>query len=181
MPRLHVPTLDDLKPEQRVVWARTLAGRRGAVPANVRVWLLSPELASRAQSLGEFLRYSTSLSPRRSELAILVVARRWSAAYEWGVHAVEAARAGVPEAAIEAIRAGTAPVLDDPPDKAVFDLASALVAQGKLPDEVYRAAVEDLGERAVVELVGLVGYYTLVAFTLNAFEIPPPAGAPALD
>jgi len=181
MSRLHIPTLDDLTPEQRAVWARTLAGRRGSVPANVRVWLHSPEMAARAQALGEFLRYNTTLGTRRSELAILVVARRWSAKYEWGVHAAEAARAGVPAEVIAAVRERRVPALDDASERAVFELASALVAEGRVPEETYRAAVKDLGERAVVELVGLVGYYTMVAFTLNAFEIPPPSGAPALD
>lgn len=181
MPRLHVPTLDDLKPEQRVVWARTLAGRRGAVPANVRVWLLSPELAARAQSLGEFLRYSTTIAARHAELAILVVARHWSAQYEWAVHAAEAARAGVSAETIAAIRERRLPVFEDATDRAVFDLVKALVADGRVSDETYRTAVSDLGERPVVELVGLVGYYTMVAFTLNVFEIPPPSGAPPLD
>ncbi|MEZ5288952.1 MAG: carboxymuconolactone decarboxylase family protein [Vicinamibacterales bacterium] len=181
MPRLRVPTLDDLKPEQRVVWARTLAGRRGAVPANVRVWLHSPELAGRAQALGEFVRYSTTLSPRHTELAVLVVARRWSAQYEWAVHAAEAVRAGVSEEVIAAVRERRAPAFTDATDRAVFDLTGALVTDGRVPDEVYRAAIADLGERAVVELVGLVGYYTMVAFTLNTFEVPAPAGSPSLD
>lgn len=181
MPRLRVPTLDDLKPEQRVVWARTLAGRRGAVPANVRVWLFSPELASRAQALGEFLRYNTTLRPRQSELAVLVVARRWSAHYEWAMHATEAARAGVSAETIAAIRERRTPTFEEATDRPVFDLVSALVAEGRVSDDTYRAAVADLGERAVVELVGLVGYYTMVAFTLNTFEIPAPASGPTLD
>ncbi|HQZ39693.1 MAG TPA: carboxymuconolactone decarboxylase family protein [Vicinamibacterales bacterium] len=181
MPRLRVPALDDLKPEQRAVWARTLAGRRGVVPANVRVWLLSPDLASRAQALGEFLRYNTTLHVRQAELAILVVARRWSAQYEWGVHAVEAVRAGVSAEVIAAIRERRPPAFDDATDRAVFELASALVVDGRVSDETYRTAVADLGERATVELVGLVGYYTMVAFTLNTFEVAPPPGAPVLD
>jgi len=181
MTRLKVPTLDDLKPEQRAVWARTLAGRRGAVPANVRVWLHSPELAARAQSLGEFLRYSTTLGARHVQLAILVVARRWSAPYEWGVHAADATRVGVPPEVIAAIRERREPDFSNASERVVFDLAATLVADGRVSDATYGACVAELGERAVVELVGLVGYYTMVAFTLNVFEIPAPPGAPALD
>ena len=94
VPRLALPTLDDMKPEQRAVYAQTVAGRRGSVPANVMVWLRSPDLAARAQKLGELVRYDTSLKPRHSELAILVVAKRWHAQYEWAVHASRGAQGG---------------------------------------------------------------------------------------
>ena len=79
------------------------------MPANVLAWLPSPELAQRAQHLGVFLRYDTSLGPRLTELAILVVARHWSSAYEWAIHAGEAARAGLGEAMIAALGAGRRP------------------------------------------------------------------------
>lgn len=165
-----------MKPEQRAVYAQTVAGRRGSVPSNVMVWLRSPDLAARAQKLGELIRYDTSLPPRLSELAILVVARHWRAEYEWAVHAVEARKAGVNEAVIEAIRDGKPPFFTDHPDKVLFEFTSTVLADGRVSDEQYRMAVADLGERAVVELVALIGYYTMVAFTLNVFEIPAPGG-----
>ena len=97
------------------------------------------------------------------------------------MHAVEAVRAGVSAEVIAAIRERRPPAFDDATDRAVFELASALVVDGRVSDETYRTAVADLGERATVELVGLVGYYTMVAFTLNTFEVAPPPGAPVLD
>jgi 4-carboxymuconolactone decarboxylase len=170
-----------MKPDQRAVYAQTVAGRRGSVPANVMVWLKSPDLAARAQKLGELVRYDTSLKTRNSELAILVVARRWQAQYEWAVHAQEARKAGLPDALIESIRSGSAPVFAEPVDRVVYEFASAVVTDGRVTDELYRSAVLDLGERAVVELVALLGYYTLVAFTLNVFEIPAPGGIHPFD
>lgn len=156
------------------------AGRRGTAPANVVAWLASPELARRAAHLGEFVRYGTSLPPRLTELAILAVARRWSCAYEWAVHAVEAARAGVPAPIIDAIAQGQdAPLVEDA-DTIVFAFASALAAAGRVDDETYAEALAVLGERGVADLVGVVGYYTLVAFTLNAREVPAPPGSPQL-
>ncbi len=151
------------------------------MPANVMIWLRSPDLAARAQKLGELVRYDTTLAPRLSELAILVVARRWRAHYEWAVHVTEARRAGVPDAVIDAIKAGDPPVLTDPPDQVVYEFATAVAAEGRVSDEVYRLAVRELGERAVVELVAVIGYYTLVAFTLNVFDIPAPGGARPLE
>src|SRR3954468_2378605 len=100
--RLSFPPPDELSAAARAVYDATAAGRRGTVPANVQVWLRSPELASRAQRLGEFLRYETILGARRSELAILVVARHCTSLYEWAIHAREAAAAGVPPDVIAA-------------------------------------------------------------------------------
>lgn len=126
------------------------------------------------------MRYDTSLAPRLTELAILVVARHWTAPYEWAIHAREAARAGVADAVIAAIAAGRIPVFDAPDESVVYAFATTLVATSRVPDPVYDAAVAAFGAHGVVELAGLIGYYTLVAMTLNLFEVPPPPGAPAL-
>lgn len=168
-----------LSEAQRRVVDEVRAGRRGTVPANVVAWLPSPELARRAAALGEYVRYDTSLGPRLSELAILVVARHWSCAYEWAVHAGEAAAAGVAADVIGAIAERAVPRLDDR-EAAAYDFARLLVAGGHVPDAAYERAVEMLGEAGVADLIGVVGYYTLVAFTLNAREVPAPDGAPTL-
>ena len=178
--RFTTPDPAGLTEAQRRVYDATRAGRRGTVPANVLAWLPSPELANRAQRLGAFLRYETSLAPRLSEVAILVVARRWSSAYEWAIHAVEAATAGVPDDVIADIAAGRAPRQAGADDAAVFAAASELAASGRISDEVFARAEAALGRPSLVELVGLVGYYTMVAMTLNAFEVPAPEGAPIL-
>jgi 4-carboxymuconolactone decarboxylase len=169
-----------LSEAQRRVYAATAASKRGTVPANVLAWLPSPELAQRAQHLGAFLRYDTSLEPRLSELAILVVARRWSAHYEWATHAVEAARAGLPDDVIAAIAARRTPALAEGVEQAVYDVAAELVADGVVADATFARADAAVGRQGLVELVGLVGYYTMVAMTLNAFEVPVPADAPRL-
>lgn len=179
MPRFVPLAPEDLTSAQRQVADDVRAGRRGTVPANVQAWLPSPALAQRAAALGEFLRYETSLGARCSELAILVVARRWSCAYEWAVHAREAAAAGWADAVIQAIARGTRPDVTGG-DAAVFDFASELVGDGRVSDATYASAIAAVGEVGVTELGGLVGYYTLVAFTLNAREVPAPDGAPRL-
>lgn len=164
--------------QQRVV-DEVRAGRRGTAPANVVAWLPHPELARRAAHLGELVRYGTSLPPRLSELAILAVARHWSCAYEWAAHAGEAARAGVAPAVIEALGRGEMPAMA-PAETAVLRFARELVATGRVSDAVWDRAFAEVGETGVVDLVAVVGYYTFVAFTLNAGDVPAPPGAPPL-
>ena len=179
--RLPDPTEGTMTPDQRRVADAAVAGKRGRVPAPLRAWLHSPEFGQRAQHLGEFLRYSTSLGPLLAELAILVTARAWTAQYEWYAHKREALRAGLDPAAIDAIARRDPPVLPSPAAQAVYDYAHALHATHHVPAPVHAAAVAALGETGVVELVGLLGYYTLVSMTLNAFEIGLPDGvAPEL-
>ena len=173
---LEALTLD---PAARAVVDDVRAGRRGSVPANVVTWLAHPELARRAASLGELVRYGTSLAPRLSELAILVVARHWNCDYEWAIHAAEARQAGVPCEVVEAIGHRRPPGLGDP-DRTVALVAQQLVTTGRLEDGTYELAQHVLGEPRLTDLVAIVGYYTLVAFSLNAREVPVPAGAPEL-
>lgn len=168
-----------LTADQRRVVDDVRSGRRGTVPANVVAWLPSPELARRAAHLGEFVRYETSLPPRLSELAILVVARRWSCAYEWAAHAGEAAKAGIAAGIIDAIGRGERPTLDAD-EGVVFDTARELAETGRLSVAAHARALSALGETGLADLVGVVGYYTLVAFTLNACEVSVPPSAPQL-
>ena len=104
----------DLDARQREVFDDIASGPRGTVPWIFHLYLNSPELASRVQQLGAFCRYGTSLPPRLSELAILIVAHHWKAEYEWSIHAGEARKAGLPDDVIAAIEAGRRPAFDDP-------------------------------------------------------------------
>ena len=167
--------ITDLTPErmdaaQRAVADEAIAGKRGRIPGPLRAWIHSPELGRHAQRLGAFLRYDTTLGPRLSELAILVTARAWTAQYEWFVHKREALKAGLDPAIVDAIAVRQTPVFADPAAQAVYDYATALHHKHHVPQPVHDAALAALGERGVVELVGLLGYYTLVSMTLNAFE-----------
>ncbi len=178
MPRL--PDLDPnrLTPEQKAVYDRIVSGPRGRVQGPLRVWLTSPELADKAQALGALCRYGTSLPPRLSELAILVTGAYWQAGFEWYAHAPLAIEAGLAPAAVEAIRVGRAPSLLQADEQAVYRFAHELVHARRVSPPTYAAAVAQFGEKTVVELVAILGYYALVSMTLNAFEVPLPAGEP---
>ena len=168
----------DMSEAQRAVADEASAGKRGRVPAPLRAWLHSPELGRRAQRLGEFVRFDTILGPQLSELAVLVTARFWTSHYEWFAHKHVALEAGLDPAVVGAIALRRTPVFHDPRAKAVYDYAIALHETHTVPDPVHAAALMALGDQGLVELVGVLGYYTLVAMTLNAFEIGPPEGEP---
>ena len=168
---------EDLTPAQRKVHDAIVAGPRGRVVGPLRVWLLSPELAARAQELGAFCRYNTKLPPRLSELAILVTGTFWQAGFEWHAHAPIALAAGVPADVIEAIRVGKEAKFDREDERAVYEFARELWTKRRVSDATYRRIAEALGNESVVELVGILGYYGLISMTINVFEVPLPGGA----
>jgi 4-carboxymuconolactone decarboxylase len=176
MKRMTMLAPEALNDAQRKAYEEVVDGRRGRMPAPMRAWIRSPEFARRAQHLGEFTRYETRLEPRLSELAILVTARYWDAQYEWYVHAKEALKAGLDPGILEAISMRQQPVFADPEQAVVHDFSLTLHQTRQVPMPLYREAVEVLGEQKVVELVGILGYYTLVSMTLNVFDIGPPEG-----
>jgi 4-carboxymuconolactone decarboxylase len=177
MPR--TPELDtaNLSAEQMRVHEAIRSGPRGAVQGPLKVWLQSAELADKAQALGAFCRYGTSLPPRLSELAILVMGAHWQAGFEWTAHAPVAAKAGIDPAAIEAIRKGETPVLAAEDARCVHAFASELLNRRRVSDATYTETLAVLGQKAVVELVGILGYYTLISMTIVAFDVPLPEGA----
>lgn len=173
--------LKDLDPEgmdapQRVTYDRIFS-RRGRVSGLFMAWLRNPLLAERAQKLGAYCRYDSTLPPMLSELAILVVARHWKAQAEWAIHAPIAEKSDVPAHAIAAILAGKDPELADPKAQLVYDYSTQLLRSARVSDQLHSRAMSELGEKGVVDLVGLLGYYGLVALTLNAFEVPVPEGS----
>lgn len=182
MPRLHLPPEEALTEAQRTSVAEAVAGVRGRMPAPMIAWLQNPELASRGQKLGELLRYQTTLEPRLSELAILVCARHWTSHHEWTAHKREGLKAGMDPDVIAAIAARRAPSLRDGLEQAVHDVSTTLLSTGRVPKPLYDSGTKALGERGMVELVALLGYYSLVAMTLNTFELGLPGSiAPELE
>ncbi len=176
MPRISFPTLEGMTAEQRRVHDKIVAGRRGKIQGPLRAALHNAELADRWQALGALLRYETTLTPRQSELAILVTGRACDSPFEWYAHRLEAEKLGIEAPIIEALLTRRWPegLADD--DAVVVRFALELNRSKSVSDATYAAALARLGERTVVELTALVGYYTMVAMTLNAHEIPLPEG-----
>ncbi|MEA2876919.1 MAG: 4-carboxymuconolactone decarboxylase [Hyphomicrobiales bacterium] len=174
----RLPELDPAKfsPEQKKVHEAILKGPRGKVVGPLKVWLNNPGLAEHAQALGAYARFNSSLPPRLSELAICVTGAFWKANFEWYAHAPMAINAGIDPAAIEAIRVGSTPKLTKSDEQAVYDFASELVRTKRVSSATFERARQELGLTSVIDMVGIIGYYSLVSVTLNAFEIALPEG-----
>lgn len=163
--------------EQRAVFETVTNGPRGVLRGPLRAALHRAELADKWQQLGELLRYRTSLAPRLSELAILVTARHWDSQFEWHAHEPIALAAGLSPAVIGAIARAERPVFGHIDEAIIFDYADELLRNHHVHDETYERALQLLQAVGIVELTALVGYYSMVALTLNAHQIPLPEGA----
>jgi 4-carboxymuconolactone decarboxylase len=181
MPRLQPIEPSQLTAEQRPVYEAIASGPRGGVRGPFLALLHVPELANRIQHLGELIRYDTSLGRKLSELAIIVTARGLRCHYEWFAHAKIAAESGLPAAAIEAIRTDKDPGLTDPKERVVHRFARELVTTQRVSDATYEEATRVLGTVGAVELASMVGYYAMIAMTLNAHAIMPPGEPPFTD
>ena len=187
-PRLTPILPDQLDEGQRRLYDAVLASPRGqgatrrlilrddgSLTGPFDAWLRTPVVGQHLERVGMALRTDTVLPAAAREIAVLVVARAWSADFEWWVHGLVARAEGVPEAAIEAIGHGRSPKLDDPAWRAAHDVAVELVQRRRLSPETLERAREALGERALVEVVTQVGFYQLVSGILESFQPPGPA------
>jgi len=179
MPRINLPTVEQMNEDQLRVYNKMIAGPRGKVQGPIRAAIYNAELADRWQALGALLRYNTSLTPRLSEIAILVTARSSQSPFEWYAHRIEAERVGLEQEIIEGILQLKKSPQMGPEEAMVFDFAKELCASKSVSHSTYQNTLAHFGEKTVVELTALVGYYTMVAMTLNAHEIPLPEGVQA--
>ena len=154
----------------------SLLDDRGGLAGPFNAWVHRPDLGIVVQSLGERLRFHGTLPGAAREIAILTVGAKWMAEYEWWAHCRIGRREGVSDETIDAIRRGERPQLADPVEQAAHDVTAALLESGRVDSETYDSARTHFGDEGLVELVTLAGYYTLVSFTLNAFEVPLPRG-----
>ena len=168
-----------LSSEQQAVYERILSGPRGLVQGPLRVWLTSPALADHAQALGAFCRYGTTLPRRLSELAILVMGAHWKAGFEWAVHAPIALAEGLDPVAVEALRLGVPPAFKRVDEQAVHRFADELLTKKTISEATYGSLIQEVGEIGVVELVGVLGYYSLISMTIKAFGIPASGDGPS--
>jgi len=162
---------------QRQAAEEFLRARETPVFGPFEVMIRSPELMTAARAMGDYLRYKPSIGTRLSELVILMVARQWSQDFEWYTHAPAAARQGISAETIEAIFEGRRPTAMSEDETIVYDLVDELDRHRRVSDASYGRAVGRFGEQGVVDLAGLVGYYSLLAVTMNTARLGVPADA----
>jgi 4-carboxymuconolactone decarboxylase len=170
---------EQMSDAQRAAAQAIIDGPRGALYGPFVPLLRSPELMEYAQRMGEYLRYRSAIGVRLSELVILVAAREWNQQVEWAIHAPIAAQAGIPPQLIDAIARRRRPddMLVD--EAVVHDFCIELQREKRVSDRVYNEALALFGEQGVVDLMGLNGYYTLLAMVMNAAQTAVPASVAA--
>jgi 4-carboxymuconolactone decarboxylase len=166
---------------QRQAVAEFMAARGGEQPSIAWApFLRSPALMGRARAMGDYLRYNSALPPRLSELLILMTARHWTQQHQWSGHKPLAVKAGLNQQVIAAIAEGRRPTRMADDEIALYDLCAELLNTRTVSDPVYGRALSKFGESGVVDAVGIVGYYSLLAMVLNTARVPAPADAAAL-
>lgn len=176
-PRLAVLDENQLNKDQRALLAALRAGPRGTsiTPQGpFAAWMHAPQFGLVAQELGGYCRYKTALPRRLSEFAILCTARIWRAQYEWYAHAPIAEKAGVKPATIADLRAGREPKSAPGDERAIYAFVQELYRTRRVSDRTYKRVRNTLGDAAMVEFVGILGYYALISMTLNVFGMMPP-------
>jgi 4-carboxymuconolactone decarboxylase len=168
----------EMSAPQKRMFDNLLSGERRGAAGPFNVLLRSPEMGDLAQQFGASMRFHSSIPSRLNEMAILVTARHWTSHYEWYAHKPAAQRAGLRQAVIDAIAAGRRPPAMAPDEQAVYDFVDQLLTTKQVSDAAFKAAKDRFGERGVVDLIGVTGYYQLVSMLLNVDRYPLPDGVP---
>jgi 4-carboxymuconolactone decarboxylase len=174
----RLPELDEalLAPEQRAIYEK-LKRQRGHVRGPFAVWLRNPELCQHTLDLQEMFASRVKLERRLLELMILVAARSANAQYAWFIHEPHALRLGIAPEIVKAIRERRTPEFSREDERVVYDITLELNNTRQLSETNYRAGIERFGEEVMVELVSAIGFYSMVAMTLNGFDVTVPDGS----
>jgi 4-carboxymuconolactone decarboxylase len=141
-------------------------------------WLRDPTLADRLQKVGEQIRFHTSLPSALNEFAILITARHWTSQFEWYAHYPLAMKAGLEPAIAADLAVGERPAVMTQDEAAIYDFSTSLHATGDVSDATYKLVLDRFGEKGVIDLIAVNGYYDLVSMTLNVARVSVPAGTP---
>src|SRR5262245_60973942 len=181
-PTIRLPAIaeDSFTPAQRTLVDSIRSGPRGQFKMSgpFYCYLHAPAFGQLAQSLGAHCRFGTSIAPRLSEFAILTTAQHWKSQYEWAAHVGIAEQKGVKPETIRDLRAGRAPGKAPKDEKAIYAFIKELYRDKRVSNRTYKSVNAILGDAGTVELVGLLGYYAMVAMTLDVFRMPVPEGTP---
>ena len=176
MNRLQQLSYDEMSSEQKALHDEILSGPRTQIAGPMHAWFLNPSYGSLIQKVGAFCRYETSLEPRLSELAIIVVARHWNADVEWFSHTKIGLEKGINQDTISAIEKKVRPKFERLDEELVYDITNSILKTKGLNDELFKRAMEHMNKKTLLELTAIIGYYCNVAIQLNVFQIPTDTG-----
>jgi alkylhydroperoxidase family enzyme len=180
---------DDLDPAARALYERIAGGPRaqgrqafpltdteGRLHGPFNAMLVSPDVGDAMQALGAAIRYKSGLSARAREIAILELSVLRKSSFEWYAHEHVGRQAGLTDAEIAALHSGAAAPTFDATESLVRELVRTLVRERDLDDITFALAKKLLGERVLMDVIALVGYYDLLALSLRVWRTPLPAG-----
>jgi 4-carboxymuconolactone decarboxylase len=168
---------DEMTPAQKTMIEHLLSGPRAGADGPFNVLLRSPEMGDLAQQFGASTRFNTSVPRKLNELAIIITARHWTSQFEWQAHHRAALQAGLSPAIADAIAQGRRPVGMQPDEEVVYNFCSEMLTTKQVSDATFKAVKDAMGERGVVDLIGVMGWYQTVSMLLNADRYPLPNGA----
>jgi 4-carboxymuconolactone decarboxylase len=172
-------TYQTMTPPQKKMFENLISGERRGAAGPFNVLLRSPEMGDLAQQFGASMRFHSSMPPKLNELAIIITARHWTSHYEWYAHRRAAANQGLNPAIIESIAAGKRPTGMAADEEVVYNFCTEILTNKQVSDATFQATKEKFGERGVVDLIGVTGYYQLVSMLLNVDRYPLPDGVQA--
>jgi 4-carboxymuconolactone decarboxylase len=179
--RLPAIPADRMSDAQKKAVEEFRAARGSGISGPFAAMLHSPEVMNRARAMGDYLRFKSVLPPRLSEFAILITARHWTQNYEWDAHHRLALQGGLPAEVAQALADGRRPDRMNEDETALYEFCTELHQNKSVSDATYAKAVARFGEQGVVDMIGISGYYTLLAMVLNTARTPLAAGrTPAL-
>lgn len=173
---------DKMTPAQKEAAADHTKARGGSLTGPWNVLLRSPELMGRVRGLSDYVRWNGALSPKQSEFVILITAREWSQPYEWNAHQPLALKGGLNPEIAKAVADGRRPHGMAEDEEILYDFATELLQNRSVSDATYTRMMAKFGEKAILDTIGLMGHYSLIAMVLNTARTPvPPGGPPMLE
>jgi 4-carboxymuconolactone decarboxylase len=176
----RMPLIADerMTPEQKKAAAELAAGPRGEVKGPFVALLRSPDFMSRVQKVGEYIRFVCPLDKRINEFAAIIAARHWNQQFEWWAHYRQGLEAGLKREIADAVREGRRPTGMAEDEEIVYDLLTEVLVNKGASDATYRRALAKFGEQGVIDVIGVAGYYALLAMVMNVARTAVPEGPP---
>ena len=170
-------TYEEMTPEQKAMIDHLLAGERPSLGGPFNVLLRSPEMGDLAQQFGASMRFHADLPKTALETVVIVTARYWMAQFEWSAHKRAALQAGVSQAVVDAIANGKRPSGMAPEVECAYNFIAELLKTRQVSDATFGAAKAKFGEKGVVDIIALSGWYSMVSMALNVDRYPLANGA----
>jgi 4-carboxymuconolactone decarboxylase len=170
---------DAMSPEQKAIADAIASGPRKSISGPFKAWLRSPILADRLQKVGEYIRFQSSLPKPLNEFTILIGGRYWNSQFEWAYHYPLAIKAGVKASVLDDLSHGKIPAGMSEDEALVYTFTTELRRDKTVSDATYAKALARFGERGIVDLTAISGYYDTVCMTLNVAQVPVPSDSTA--